>query len=549
MSENENDDVQINYEALRRQAEQRLVSYTPKQPIYEELQDAQRLLSELQVSQIELELQNDELRQVQASLSVEREKYADLYNFAPVAYFLFDKNDIILDLNLTATDLLGKERRYLINRPFTAYITPESLEIFIAHRNHVFETDTPQSCELHIKRSDQTFRIVQVRTIAIKNADGNSHIWRSVMTDITEQKEIHAALKRSQVLLIALSRGAQSALLATTRDEIYRAVGEQAEHLGSELGILEITDSDQLNLSYTTLGEKTLREIAKKFNQPLNHLSLPIIKDGLLASVIRNKKIYYSEDVQGIETLQGNSPAAVQTRFLVKLFKATQMIIAPLLVEDSVIGLLMVMSNSLDETDVTVFDIFAAQIAISLRNAKLLEELALAFSRQKELAQTDALTGVNNRRALFDNGQKMLSAAQRYERELSLIMLDIDHFKNVNDRFGHAVGDQVLQHVTQVIAGELREADFIGRYGGEEFVIVLPETEVGQACQLAERLRLMVEKAHLQDDAGEVSVTISLGVATLTPDIDNFDMLVNKVDQALYDAKRNGRNQLKVFTD
>jgi len=143
--------INMDFSDLRRQAEKILPEAAlPAIPI-NSIEDAERLITELQVHQIELELQNDELRKMQDQLFGEREKYADLYNFAPVAYFTFDERDVILDLNQAAADLLGNDRKFLIGHPLTPYITPASLQIFIRHRQLSLETKVPQVCELIIR--------------------------------------------------------------------------------------------------------------------------------------------------------------------------------------------------------------------------------------------------------------------------------------------------------------------------------------------------------------------------------------------------------------
>src|SRR5512133_370105 len=133
MKKNNSNPTHVVFSNLRRQAEELLPEKELPGVEINSIEDAQRLITELQVHQIELELQNDELRKMQEQILSEREKYADLYNFAPVAYFTFNEQDIILDLNLTAAELLGNERKYLIGHPLTPYLTPDSLQTFIRH--------------------------------------------------------------------------------------------------------------------------------------------------------------------------------------------------------------------------------------------------------------------------------------------------------------------------------------------------------------------------------------------------------------------------------
>jgi diguanylate cyclase (GGDEF)-like protein len=169
-------------------------------------------------------------------------------------------------------------------------------------------------------------------------------------------------------------------------------------------------------------------------------------------------------------------------------------------------------------------------------------ELKLALVEMERLAKTDGLTGLLNRRALFETATQEFSRAQRYERALSVLMLDIDHFKRINDTYGHQVGDVVIQEIAAVLKGTLRETDFIGRYGGEEFAVILPETSLEQAFEVAERIRCQISDRLIVNDSTNLQVTVSLGIATLKAGMGTIDEMLKQADQALYQAKFNGRN-------
>jgi len=177
---------------------------------------------------------------------------------------------------------------------------------------------------------------------------------------------------------------------------------------------------------------------------------------------------------------------------------------------------------------------------------ELLRRLSAQNAELERLAATDALTGLANRRRLFQHLEGETTRAKRYLRPLSLIMLDIDHFKQVNDTWGHAAGDAVLKAVSGGLGQVLRETDLAARSGGEEFVLLLPETDLNGAVETAERLLQMVSAREVTLDSGQtVSVTVSLGVTSLEFDESGEDMLL-RADQAMYRAKRNGRNQMAL---
>jgi diguanylate cyclase (GGDEF)-like protein/PAS domain S-box-containing protein len=170
-----------------------------------------------------------------------------------------------------------------------------------------------------------------------------------------------------------------------------------------------------------------------------------------------------------------------------------------------------------------------------------------ADDKLRELAITDSLTGVYNRRYFFQLAETELERSYRYDRDLSIILLDIDYFKQINDTFGHLIGDQVLEALSVRCRRSLRVFDSIGRFGGEEFIILLPETNLTDAAVIAERLREQVENIMVVTPKGNASTTISLGVAAFEPGQPlSLDKLLAAADQALYIAKDGGRNRVQL---
>lgn len=175
------------------------------------------------------------------------------------------------------------------------------------------------------------------------------------------------------------------------------------------------------------------------------------------------------------------------------------------------------------------------------------------ISQRKEMeaelfsqATTDELTKISNRRHFFVLAERELSRAQRFDRPLSTMMIDIDHFKKINDTHGHAIGDGVLQSFVKRALESLRQSDVIGRLGGEEFAVIMPETTHAAAEAAAERLRAHVEVRPLIADREAISVTVSVGVATFNASDETIDKFLHRADQALYRAKNNGRNRVEV---
>jgi diguanylate cyclase (GGDEF)-like protein len=175
----------------------------------------------------------------------------------------------------------------------------------------------------------------------------------------------------------------------------------------------------------------------------------------------------------------------------------------------------------------------------------------IAFEREKlyrHQAITDALTGLNNRRYILDEGNKVFAYTQEHQVSLSVLMMDIDFFKHVNDEFGHRTGDIVLRTVASICQKKVRDIDLVGRYGGEEFVIILPFTPQFGAVELAERLREEIENTTLKAVNGaRFRITVSIGVTCCEQPCDSFETVLQNADTALYKAKNLGRNQVVVF--
>jgi diguanylate cyclase (GGDEF)-like protein len=182
-----------------------------------------------------------------------------------------------------------------------------------------------------------------------------------------------------------------------------------------------------------------------------------------------------------------------------------------------------------------------ALAALMLLTLVLSRPLLRAFSwteEQASVARIDALTGLANRRAFEEILAAEISRAQRFAHDLAVVLLDLDRFKEINDSFGHAAGDVMLRAVSRLLTSLARQGDTVARWGGEEFVVVLPETDLGGAQRFAERLRRTIE-AH---SVGEMQTTASCGVATMLHE-DSVEELLGAADQALYQAKSNGRNR------
>ena len=368
-------------EALRKQAEEK-AALMPKAPESLSPEEARQALHELLVHQIELELQNEELRRTQVELEASRSRYFDLYDQAPVGYFTINETGLILEANLTAATLLGVTPGELVTQSLTHFVLPEDQDYYDQHCKQLFATGAPQVCDLRLVNRNGLPLWARVKAVVAPDA-GGAPMCRAVVNDITTLKQAENELRYTKESLLEANR-----------------------------------------------------------------------------------------------------------------------------------------------------------------------ELQQAIMREQQLAYTDALTGVNNQRSLLEMATQIFDIAKRYQHPLAVLMFDIDNFKEVNDSFGHGVGDRILEQVAHVADTGHRSADIVGRYGGDEFVMVLPMTTAQQAFPVAERLRAAVTAIRAPTPHGDAAVTLSIGIAETyyTPQDETVAHVINRADEAMYTAKQAGRNQTVLYS-
>ncbi len=219
------------------------------------------------------------------------------------------------------------------------------------------------------------------------------------------------------------------------------------------------------------------------------------------------------------------------------------LLVLPLLVHERALGTLVLGSHrrgAFGEAVRTSLEVLASHLAVSLSNARMLRRL-------EELATTDGLTGLYNKRTLIELAAQKLKSAQRFGRNLSLLVFDLDHFKSVNDTHGHDMGDTVIRGFAEVLHRVKRDVDVVGRFGGEEFVLVCEQTTEQGALQLGERIRTELQAVRFSVPGGQLIVTCSVGVASFPAAGRSFEELFKSADEALYVSKRSGRNRTTLW--
>jgi diguanylate cyclase (GGDEF)-like protein len=333
---------------------------------------------------------------------------------------------------------------------------------------------------------------------------------------------------RRRVERMAVLNEIGQALTATLKlDELYRVIYQQTSRvLAVDSFFIAIYDELQSAIYFPFICESG-RELPS-VTRPLDQ--------GPTSQVIQTREVYTLNRASDLERMGGSHFGDANHSSAAALY-------VPMLAGARTVGVISVQSyreDAYQPDDAQVLATIGAQAAIALENARLYDEV-------QQLAITDELTGLFNRRGLFQLGQREVERALRFRRPLTAVMLDIDHFKDVNDSYGHPTGDRVLRALTECCRENVRTIDVVGRYGGEEFILLLPETDLTDAIQVAERLRISVESCSVSFGRERLHFTISLGIAELTADIPNLAMLIEHADQAQYLAKQSGRNRVRIF--
>jgi diguanylate cyclase (GGDEF)-like protein len=310
-------------------------------------------------------------------------------------------------------------------------------------------------------------------------------------------------------------------------EEIYVAVHRAAERLMvCEMVLIGLTDEDMTTISYVYRHDGIRRWVGG--HEPLER--------GFLGYVARHDISLRIADDTDARLMFGD-------RFIAEPGEPCgSLVTTALRAGDRIVGAIAVHARAwgvYGSADLSALEMLATTAAIAIRNAQL-------FAQVQRLATTDPLTGVANRRHFYDLVQREIERAARYDKPISIVLFDVDHFKRINDTHGHLIGDQVLRTIALRCSDDLREIDTLARFGGEEFIALLPETGYAQARQVAERLRLRITQQPIETDAGPIPTTISAGVASSEglPEPD-FDALFTHADKALYTAKNAGRNQVR----
>ena len=383
-------------------------------------------------------------------------------------------------------------------------------------------------CELRIQRKDGALRWLMAFNKCVYEADApeKTRLFGGCR-DISERKAMEDDLRSRQHYLEQLNEITQAAIQTDELDEMLQMLAER-------MGTMMKADG-----CYITLWDaENKRTIPAAAFGPLREDELQQPEDEqektLTTSVLGLRQTLAVEDVFNTPYISPSIAARFPSRSMLGL---------PLTANNQLLGAALISyhaNHNFSPGEVALGEQAAGQIALAVYKARLVEEL-------QRLAIVDELTGVYNFRGLMELGRREVERAQRFGRPLAMLFFDIDHFRAFNNRYSHSVGNVVLRSVAQQTLAHVRSVDLVTRYGGEEFVVLIPETELEPAVKIAERLRQAVETNRVQTQYGALAVTISLGVADFTVEVLDLDTLIDRANRAEHRAKEQGRNRVVAY--
>jgi diguanylate cyclase (GGDEF)-like protein len=348
-------------------------------------------------------------------------------------------------------------------------------------------------------------------------------------------------LERSNSLIQALAQVSARTAAASDPEGVLQTLGSELAELGLRCVVaLSNADKQFAILRYLSLPKRLVRALERIGNIKLQNYAIPITKLPPYSDLTQHSSLV-KDPLSTVTNWAPDFPrhTAVKILKLIGITETTSVCQLPLITEGKPMGILWMWGEALKESDLNTVSLFATQVAAALQNASLLTEVG-------RLAITDDLTGLFNRRHFFEVAEEIFAHAQKSNSPLASLIVDLDHFKQFNDCYGHGVGDQVLREVARLMSTAMRESDIIGRYGGEEFSILLPDTIVKAAIYVAERLLSFVSDVPIETEAGTLTVQLSVGVAGTSKETPTLQSLILRADQAMYLAKSAGRNCVAV---
>lgn len=424
--------------------------------------------------------------------------------------------------NPAAEVILGVDKGELVERNILEFIAKDQWEIMIKD-SKLIRAGKKNSFEMDYDRlSDRSRRLKITYTSWLTN-DQSSTGYLVIFHDITDQLKIQQSEHEARILAEAL-RDSAAALNSTLEiDEVFNQILSNLERVVPlDAANIMLIDGNEAyivkGIGYSKMGiEENIKKIRFKLQDA------PLMK-----KMIETKQPVIIE----------NTKFAGEWNRIIAPEWIRSCVSIPIELSGKIVGFINLDNATLNFYSVEHLErlkAFANQAAIAISNASL-------YHGARQLAITDELTGVYNRRGFMELGQREVSFAKRYHRPLSLVWMDFDHLKTINDNFGHDLGDLALKTIIGKCKANVREIDVVGRYGGDEFLFLLPETETAGAYLVAERMRMLTSNIKFTHQEKTYHLTASFGVAMLNQQNPDLESLLKASDEAMYSAKHAGRN-------
>ncbi|WP_319583044.1 PAS domain S-box protein [uncultured Pseudodesulfovibrio sp.] len=510
----------------------------------------------------------------------------------------------ILDANPAAEAMFERSQVELQGEPVNSlHVSAGSYDDFLARSKAAFEAGERAFFELPLKRRKGEIFPADQSVSLIKGDDGATLGVVNVIRDISDRKYAEAELKRSEEKFRRIFETIEEGYMVTDLEGTVLMVNpatcrllqyNEMELVGRNIDTLYRRVSERTGFREALRDKGTIRGvqmsalrkdgtaivIEANAHQVLNNRNEPVAMEGTFRDITHrieaekvlresekqyraffenNHAIMLLTDPKSERIIDANPAAADFYGYSIEAMRTMNMSRINALGQDEMFA---EMRRSMDEGrayfivrhrlangELRDVEVYSGPIMVqgAQRLYSVIHDVTKRIELEQEmklLATTDALTGANNRHQFFTLGGVEVQRAQRYDLPLSVIMLDIDYFKSINDTYGHAAGDQVLKALSGAVSSLLRVSDIFGRLGGEEFAVILPQTDLDEGAEVSERLRATLAGLTVDVGGETVSFTVSMGVTRVRPGDKTVEELLNRADEALYKAKRMGRNRV-----
>ncbi len=481
-------------------------------------------------------------KQAEEAMRISEEKNYALLDAIPDMIFVLNREGVYLDYHAPDEHLLYVPPESFLGKNIRDVMPPQTAQSYFSILDQAIQSGESQLFEYALDIAGR--RMYFEAKIAVYN--GNTLI---VARDVTGRKQAGKNLSRQFEVLDSLYQMTAIFGQTATVEEVYEAALDSLKNtLAADRASILLFDAEGVMRFKAWRGLSDVYRKAAEGHSPWKPDAQDpqpvLVPDAQTEPSLVSLRSLFSEE--GIGAL-GFVPLTHQGRLLGKfmiyyndprVFHAEEIQLAQTIA--SHIAFAIARKQGEDELRAANRSLEAAH-----------HELQQSLAQEQVLARTDGLTRLYNRRYFFELAEREFNAAIRYQRPLTIILFDIDDFKQINDTFGHLIGDKVLEQVAQATAKQVRDVDVPARYGGDEFIVLLPQTSAQQAFFIAERIRESVASTRIAADNSPFITTLSIGVAEINyaPPDESVEDAVRRADKALYVAKQNGRNHTVIFTE